>query len=125
MEARPEHGKSLKKQRTEELPVQILRKRMRATLKNAQVPTLLFAIIIISLLNCGSSVDCKVGDWSAWGDCSVTCAGGSKTRARDVIEDAKNGGAACSDLEETEMCNTEECPGTLSILAFSFSSYLY
>ena len=71
-------------------------------------------------------VDCKVGDWKPWGKCSVTCGGGTKKRGREVIREAKNAGASCPDLEETEECNTEECPGTLSILLFSFSSsYLY
>ena len=58
-------------------------------------------------------VDCKVGDWKPWGECSLTCGGGTKTRARDVIVEPKNGGALCPGLEETMDCNTEQCPGTL------------
>ena len=56
-------------------------------------------------------VDCKVGDWKPWGECSVTCGGGTKTRARDVIEEPGNGGALCLALEETMDCNTGGCPG--------------
>ena len=70
---------------------------------------------------CGSSVDCKVDKWSAWGNCNVACGGGTKTKSREVIEDAKNGGVACPDLEETDVCNTEECPGALSPFCFSIS----
>ena len=70
---------------------------------------------------CGSSVDCKVDKWSAWGNCNVACGGGTKTKTREVIEDAKNGGVACPDLEETDVCNTEECPGALSPFCFSIS----
>merc|ERR550532_704707 len=55
-------------------------------------------------------VDCKVGDWKPWGECSLTCGGGTKTRARDVIEEPKNGGALCSALEETMDCNIDQCP---------------
>ena len=55
----------------------------------------------------------------------MTCGGGTKTRARDVIEDAKNGGAACSDLEEMDVCNAEECPGSSSILLFDFLHHIF
>merc|ERR1719430_591424 len=59
-----------------------------------------------------STVDCKVGDWKPWGDCSATCGGGTKTRAREVVEEPENGGAVCPDLEETESCNTDQCEET-------------
>lgn len=55
-------------------------------------------------------VDCKVGNWRPWTKCSVTCDGGTKRRARDVVLRPVNGGAACPDLEETMACNTEQCP---------------
>ena len=61
--------------------------------------------------NCGSSVDCKVGDWSSWGDCNVTCGGGTKPRSRKVLEGPEHGGAICPTLEETDVCNTDECGG--------------
>ena len=69
---------------------------------------------------CGSSVDCEVGNWKIWGECSVTCNGGTKTRAREVIEERENGGATCPVLEETMACNTKECPGALPIRLFDF-----
>ena len=59
-------------------------------------------------------VDCKVGEWKPWGECSATCGGGTKTRARDVIGAPENGGASCPDtLEETDVCNSHQCGGSL------------
>ena len=78
----------------------------------------------ISLLNCGSSVDCKVGDWSAWGDCNVTCGRGTKTKTREVVQQPKHRGETCPDLEITMVCNTEECPGPIFILLFYFHRYI-
>ena len=57
------------------------------------------------------SDDCKVGDWKAWGDCSATCGGGTKTRAREVIREAMDEGKTCPNLEESEVCNTDKCKG--------------
>ena len=65
-------------------------------------------------------VDCKVGDWKRWGECSATCGGGTKTSERDVIAEPENGGASCPALEETMACNTEGCPGSFLILLFDF-----
>merc|ERR1712179_237474 len=53
-------------------------------------------------------VDCKVGDWK---QCSATCGNGTKTRSREVVQEPENGGTECPILEETQMCNTEKCPG--------------
>ena len=72
-----------------------------------------FLIFIIIFSKCRFSVDCEVDEWKPWGDCSATCDGGTKTRAREVVEEPMNGGAACPDLEETETCNTDQCEGTL------------
>ena len=62
-------------------------------------------------------VDCKVGDWKPWGECSTTCNNGTKTRARAVVEEPENGGVMCPDLEETETCNTDHCEGSLFLLS--------
>ena len=68
-------------------------------------------------------VDCKVGEWKPWGECSATCGGGTKTRARDVIGAPENGGASCPDtLEETDVCNTDQCVvGSLFLLILSWA----
>ena len=82
---------------------------------------LLFDFIISSLL---FSVDCKVDDWSAWGDCDVTCGRGTKTRSREVLQEAEHGGEKCPDLEITMVCNAEECPGPIFTLLFDFHHYM-
>jgi len=62
---------------------------------------------------CRPVVDCEVGDWKKWGECSVTCGGnGTRTKAREVVKEPQNGGAACPELEETEVCITDKCEGT-------------
>ena len=58
--------------------------------------------------------DCKVGDWEAWGVCSRSCDGGIKTKAREVLQALKHGGVVCPILEETTVCNTDQCKGTIS-----------
>ena len=73
--------------------------------------------------NCGFSVDCKVGQWNAWGICSVTCGGGTKTKTRDVIQEPKYGGMTCPVLEETMICNTYNCEGTLFVFLFFLSQF--
>jgi len=59
----------------------------------------------------GILVDCVLSDWSAFGDCSATCGGGTKERTRSNTTQAANGGAACSELSESRSCNTDGCPG--------------
>ena len=55
-------------------------------------------------------VDCVVSDWSASGDCSVTCGGGTQTYSRTILTDVSCGGVACpTDLEESRACNTDPC----------------
>ena len=65
------------------------------------------------------SVDCKVGEWSAWEDCSATCGGGTKTKTMTVVQKPINNGTPCPPLKETASCNTEECPGSLLLLCFN------
>ena len=56
-------------------------------------------------------VDCKVGAWSAWTPCSLSCGAGSTTRFRDVAVPAKFGGACpVGDLKEARGCQLAECP---------------
>ena len=55
------------------------------------------------------------GNWSDWGpfgDCSVTCGSGSKTRARTCTNPAPqhNGECVGNDVE-TAACNEQPCPG--------------
>ena len=62
--------------------------------------------------------DCKVDNWSPWGDCSVTCNGGTKTKTRNIIQEPSLGEFTCPDLEKTQLCNTDQCEG---ILRFVFN----
>ncbi|XP_060579783.1 SCO-spondin-like, partial [Ruditapes philippinarum] len=50
--------------------------------------------------------------WSTWGDCSLTCAGGTKTRSRSCTNPLPQyGGAQCSGSgSDSQQCNTENCP---------------
>ena len=93
----------------EELRVRILRKQRTAKLTNAQVFQL--CILLFHFHHYGFLVDCEEGPWEQWGKCSVTCGDGIETRTRKVIQEPKNGGTACLDLEETDDCKTDECPG--------------
>ena len=61
------------------------------------------------------------GGWSAWsdyGDCSVTCGIGSKTRIRTCISPiSPNGGSACiGEDSETMGCEDIACPGIYSCI---------
>lgn len=54
-------------------------------------------------------------EWSDYSDCSVSCAGGEKTRSRTCTEpEPAYGGADCEgESEEMDVCNEDPCPGDL------------
>ncbi|XP_038045102.1 SCO-spondin-like [Patiria miniata] len=59
-------------------------------------------------------VDCKYGPWLEWSGCDAPCGGGSQTRRRDIIIEAKYGGRPCQEeLMQSQPCNPEPCPGEL------------
>ena len=60
---------------------------------------------------CNQKEPCKWSDWSVWGECSKSCGGGQKTRARSVQHMPKNGGNPCyaQDAVETQACNEQVC----------------
>ncbi|CAJ1389747.1 unnamed protein product, partial [Effrenium voratum] len=43
----------------------------------------------------GVCTDCEYQDWGAWAECSATCGGGTRPRAREVAVPATNGGKVC------------------------------
>ena len=118
VEPRREQGRLFKNQRTEELLVRLWRKRRPATLGDAQVLSSSHLFIINIFTNLEYLVDCKVGDWKPWGECSATCGGGTKTREREVVQQPNHGGVTCPNLEETMACNTQGCPGALLLSGF-------
>ena len=54
-------------------------------------------------------VDCVVSSWSAYGACSASCGGGTKTQTRTIVTPASNGGAACPALSQSQSCNLQTC----------------
>jgi hypothetical protein len=55
--------------------------------------------------------DCIVGEFFAWGQCSTTCAGGSKQFTRVVQRKPANGGSPCPKLAEYRPCHVHKpCP---------------
>ena len=58
------------------------------------------------------SVDCVMGDWSAWSACTEPCGTGSQTATR-VVDTPAVGAGTCndaSDLSKDQPCNTALCP---------------
>ena len=56
-------------------------------------------------------VDCVMGEWGSWSECSETCGSGTQDRTRTIVTQAANDGTACpSNLTQTQTCNTQPCP---------------
>ncbi|KAL4646562.1 somatomedin-B and thrombospondin type-1 domain-containing protein-like isoform X2 [Arapaima gigas] len=51
-----------------------------------------------------SAIDCVLGSWGLWAQCSSPCGAGSKERTRQVIVPPRNGGAPCPDLKQRRGC---------------------
>jgi hypothetical protein len=54
-------------------------------------------------------VDCELGPFTDWSDCSEVCGDGVQSRSRAVLVEPEFGGAACGELEETRPCNDRPC----------------
>ncbi|CAK0879241.1 unnamed protein product, partial [Prorocentrum cordatum] len=55
-------------------------------------------------------VDCRIGEWLPWSECSRTCGGGVHERSREIAVQPLNGGASCSGpLKQAHACNTQQC----------------
>lgn len=55
-------------------------------------------------------VDCKMGDWSDWTECSQTCGRGFQGRSREIEIEPLGNGTKCESNVESQYCNQEECP---------------
>lgn len=61
---------------------------------------------------CGDApcpIDCSVGDWGAWGGCTLSCGNGTNHRTRNIYTHGDFGGIQCGDSEETVACAEEAC----------------
>jgi hypothetical protein len=54
-------------------------------------------------------IDCVMGEWSGYSGCSAACGGGVKSRSRQPLTEAENGGLPCEDGSEQVPCNVEAC----------------
>lgn len=59
-----------------------------------------------------AAVDCAVGGWGGWSECSRVCgAGGTRWRSREVLVAPRDGGAACPALVQERRCPPmDACP---------------
>ena len=59
------------------------------------------------------AVDGGYTEWSEWGECSVSCGGGKRSRSRTCTNPSPQfNGKNCDGLgaaRETQECNTDEC----------------
>ncbi|CAD6198174.1 unnamed protein product [Caenorhabditis auriculariae] len=58
---------------------------------------------------------CSVGSWSAWGECSVTCGHGSRSRKRSFLNPSTKEEDCNVELERYDICvgeNGEDCSAT-------------
>jgi len=56
-------------------------------------------------------VDCAMGSWSQWGNCSRGCGGGQKERSRGVTG-TPQGKPCAGELQQVASCNEQNCEGT-------------
>ena len=80
---------------------------------NMRIILLSISISLVSfLIKLPYLVDCVWGNFGDWGECSVTCGDGIKTRTRNISMPAIGTGANCTDnATEDGTCNDGECPG--------------
>lgn len=54
-------------------------------------------------------VDGRMSHWEAWSGCSRACGGGTQSRHRQVVREAKYGGLPVAETMQEQLCNTEAC----------------
>ena len=72
------------------------------------------------------AVDCEWNDWQV-GECSVTCAGGSRTNSRTKNIEESDGtdevGTCDGDATMVEDCNTQDCPRKYYYRKYNYEQY--
>jgi len=54
----------------------------------------------------GAPRHCKVGPWSEWSPCSLSCGIGESVRQREVLREPKRGGRECPQLTGLKWCGS-------------------
>ncbi|XP_048467708.1 somatomedin-B and thrombospondin type-1 domain-containing protein [Rhincodon typus] len=62
-----------------------------------------------------SAIDCMVGPWGHWTECSSQCGLGSRDRGRLVTIPPRNGGTPCPDLKQRRGCYGHNPDGCHSV----------
>ena len=68
-------------------------------------------ICIHQFVNLPLKVNCIWNDWQI-GECSKTCAGGTRTNTRTKKVQEAHGGTCIGNENVKEICNTQKCPRT-------------
>jgi len=56
------------------------------------------------------AIQCEISEWQPWTDCSSSCGTGRHTRMRRILNEAVNGGGACTGpLLQTSECFVKKC----------------
>ena len=63
-------------------------------------------------------IDCALSLWSKWSDCTLTCAGGTQSRSRTILQAAEFGGMPCPGWLQSQACNTQGCPVDCQVSTF-------
>jgi hypothetical protein len=71
-------------------------------------------------------VDCIVGEWSGWDQCTKSCDGGTQIARRDIIQHPEHDGEACPvDASSGEIkhkiqdCNPDPCPQDCQVTSWT------
>lgn len=54
-------------------------------------------------------VNCTLGNWTQWSECSAECGQGVQTRSRPIVAPARHGGSCPGPLDETRPCDAGPC----------------